>query len=480
MNRSFYNGVIGIKSHQTGIDIVANNISNIESTAYKGEEAEFQTIFSQTLTGNYSPLSNDVGLGSAVTSTKTNLQQGSLISTDNTFDMALDSEGWFGVMNRLGEVNYTRDGSFSIDANGDLTNAEGLYLLGSLGDNISPTTLPKEKLDKLGSVYENGITKEQQAYTIKDTGEIPLSENLSKINLPDILYLPPKPTTTVSYRANLDPTIKLDNNGNEIANTEHFTTSIISPKGDKDTLDMTFTKEVPQQQTGSTWNADIKILHYEGSYNPDQTYDPSKYVVYPDQNEVYSIVDKQEGVLTFDSNGALLSNSVPPLSNSGTSLTLNLGTPLDPNISGSGYDGLISLKDNNFSHNVSKDGYVEGYLKAYTVSENGEVLADFDNGRLIPVAKIGVYHFQNDEGLERISGSLFKESANSGKAFFYKDENGNLFNGSNIISHKLEQSNVNLSNAMTELIIMQKAYDANAKCITTSDQMIQKAINMKR
>lgn len=280
----------------------------------------------------------------------------------------------------------------------------------------------------------------------------------------------------------------------EIANKAHFTTGIISPEGDKDFIDMTFTKVVPQATSGSTWNADVKILKFFENYvitqyDPTQTYDPAVYdtsggnvkkiydptlyQVDTTSNKVYQIVDKQTGSLTFGSTGELLSNSIPTLSNGGTPLTLNLGTI-------GNFDGLVSSTSLDKANISSSDGYYEGFLTNYGMDGYGNVIAEFSNGRSSAIAKVALYHFQNDQGLEQISSTLFNVSSNSGKPIFYTNADGESFLGSQIYSNKLEGSNVSYATALTELLITQKAFDANAKSITTSDQLIQNAINMKK
>jgi flagellar hook protein FlgE len=121
-----------------------------------------------------------------------------------------------------------------------------------------------------------------------------------------------------------------------------------------------------------------------------------------------------------------------------------------------------------------------GYLNNYQVDENGLVIATFSNGQSTAVAQVPLFHFQNDQGLEKVGESEFKASDNSGKPIFYKDAKGNTLQGANIVSQKLEVSNVSAAEALTQLLITEKAYSANAKVITTSDQMIQKAIALKR
>ncbi|QMS58712.1 flagellar hook protein FlgE [Campylobacter fetus] len=96
------------------------------------------------------------------------------------------------------------------------------------------------------------------------------------------------------------------------------------------------------------------------------------------------------------------------------------------------------------------------------------------------VAKVALYHFQNNQGLSKSSENTYQTTANSGQPIFYQDQNGNVVYGAAIKNSTLEMSNVDLGVSLTDLIIMQKAYDASAKSITTSDQMIQKAINMKK
>lgn len=473
MITSLYNGISGINSFQSGVDTIADNISNINTVGFKGSSAEFSTIFSKSLSDN--DTSNDIGLGSKMNATSLDTSQGTLQNTDNVFDLALNSKGWFGVQNSSNQINYTRSGSFNRDATGYLTDASGNYLLGTLGGNITPTSLDKTKLNKFGKVYGTSKNSFADAYAISDIQDIPLGDvsSQSKIKLPDLLYFPAVPTTKISYKTNLDPTVKHDAKGKEIPNIEHRTSTVISPSGDRDTLDMTFTKKVPQQPTGSIWNADIQILGPAQTYDSKTVYDKTKYKVDATAKKVYPIIDSKTGILTFDSSGKLFSSTVPALSNSGVPLTLDLGTP-------GTYKGLVSSAKFNTATSEQHNGYVDGLLKDYGMNSNGDVIANFSNGKSAPIAKVAVYHFQNNQGLTKVGNSLFSASANSGKPIFYKDSSGKSILGTQISSNKLENSNVNLSTALTELIVMQKAFDASSKSITTSDQLIQNAINMKK
>ncbi len=589
MNSSFYNGISGVKTHQFGLDVWANNISNISTMGFRGSTPEFSSLFSATLTGSYfDPTSNDKGLGSQSQTKGLNMQQGILENTDNPFDLAISGEGWFGVRGQNNQIYYTRAGEFSVDSAGNLVDKNGNYLLATSGGNIAPTTLDQATLDKFGQYYNSATNRPVQAYAITMMGDVPLGAvgGQTMVTLPDYLYFPPEATQNLSYGANLNPasnigpiqialnaldypatvsasasnTINLsgtinntpeilnpqtgdvviititDNTGakrsistaldasqtwsisdydvsdldlssplqvsakiqteQEIANVAHYTTGIIGPDGDKDIIDMTFTKRVPQPTSGSEWDATVKILSfYENytvqQYDPTQTYDPTLYdvdvahgtvkkiydpalyYVNTSNNKVYEIVDTQTGVVTFGGAGQLLTNTIPTLSNGGTPLTLNLGEP-------NSYTGLISSTTLEKSNVANSDGYVEGFLSGYGMDGYGNVIAEFSNGRSSAIAKVALYHFQNDQGLNQATSTLFSASANSGEPIFYVNEDGESFLGSKIYSNKLEGSNVSMATALTELIVMQKAFDASAKSITTSDQMIQNAINMKK
>jgi len=212
MNNSLYNGISGIKSSQFYMDVIGNNIANISTNGYKGSTAEISSLFSSTLTGTYDSYANDVGMGAQSMTTALDMSQGILENTDNTFDLALDGEGWFGVQGNDGNTYYTRAGSFSLDSSGNLVDGNGNYLLATSGNNITATTLDQTTLDEFGQYYTGTGTSSATPYAINALQDVPLGSvgNQSKVTLPDLLYYPPVATSKVSYGANLDPTVSVD------------------------------------------------------------------------------------------------------------------------------------------------------------------------------------------------------------------------------------------------------------------------------
>ena len=184
--------------------------------------------------------------------------------------------------------------------------------------------------------------------------------------------------------------------------------------------------------------------------------------------EVISTTSKD---LLFDKNGGLLTPNEISIDNNGVSTTIKLGQ---------NFSGITSNDKVNSGFYYSQDGLVDGYLEGYDIAQNGEIIAKFSNAQSGVLAQIPIYHFKNEGGLDSLGGGVFIQSNNSGEPILFTDNNGNYMSGAIVKNYSLESSNVDMTQALTELIVMQKAYDANSKSIKTSDQFIQKAINMKK
>ena len=440
MNRSFYTGIMGVKTHQFGMDVWANNITNINTAGYKYKNPEFSTIFSQELNNqSNSPTINEIGLGGMKMASAPVMSMGALQKTDSQFDLAISGRGMFGVQDHDGKYFFTRNGSFSRDGEGTLVDSFGNYVMGAYANNISDGVITDE-----------------------DIGDIKLTstDQKTKIILPDKMTLPARETTFVKMKGNLNstPIYTIDESGQKVekANLAKYRTTLFTKDGEQNILEVKFTKQVPQGPVNVVWNAEATVKDSDGN-----------------------VLDTSEGVLTFDGTGAFLSSTLKSVKNDGVDVKLDFGTPYKEGIAFSGRDGLISYNSDVEGKEIIKDGHVAGNLTDYGIDSLGNIQAIFDNGRSVPIYKVMVFNFQNEQGLNQTSPIYFQESPNSGKAILFKDNNGNVIN-QNIINRHLEMSNVNMSTAMTELIVMQKAFDASSKSITTSDQMIQNAINMKK
>ena len=419
MTQAFYTGVSGVKTHSRGIDIVADNLANVSTIGYRGNGYEFSSMFENMIhtdTGGIHPSSVDssVGIGTQLNATPMMQDKGSEIMTDRSTDLAILGDGWFGVKGE-GKPLYTRDGNFVFDANADLVTQDGFHVLGTMGKNI-----------------KDGVLTETLA-------EVPLGAVAAqeKLNFPKTLTYPPEPSTKAKFLGNIGTG----------EGTQTMGASVVDKESHKNDLRLEFKKKAVQTPPGSQWDVKATVRSLDGE----------------------TIYDTKTGSVAFDERGALISSTLTSIDNNGTSVAIDLGK---------NFDGVVSFADTTLSSSSVSDGTIGGDLQGYAINKNGEVIATFTNGHQSSVGKVAVYHFVNDQGLERLNGSRFKESANSGQPIFFQDAEGKNILGTDITNFKLEGSNVSMEYGLTELIVLQRSYDANAKSITTADQMIQKALNM--
>lgn len=453
MFQGFYTGISGIQTHQYGLDVVSDNLSNSSTTAFKATTAEFADLFGTVLSngGTSLPTTNDIGLGTKVQATIFQMQQGSLMPSDRFNDLAIEGNGWFGVTTNKDNY-YTRDGHFLFDtyqqSAGDenssvarLVTSDGKYVLGSMLNNFA--------YDAGFDYGDQDLNGASGAYVISTPeSDVPLTTpaGQGKIEFPTRLAYPVEPTTQVQFFGNLG-------RENEVRN---ISADVVSGNNEINRLKLTFTQDIitnpdgtTQPWDGLTWNVTATVTSNDGS----------------------TIYDTQNGQAIFSDSGGLSSFTIPTVNNDGSIVSLDLG---------SNYSGVISSDGIGISGSSQSDGISGGVLTKYGVNLNGIIVADFSNGRQSAIGRVAVYHFQNEQGLNRNGGTYYQQSTDSGDPLFWTDADGNAITGAIVRSNTLEASNVRLDVGLTDMIIMQRAYQANAKTITTVDEMIQKALSMHR
>jgi len=245
------------------------------------------------------------------------------------------------------------------------------------------------------------------------------------------------------------------------AATHSASIDIFDSLGSKHTVKMDFRKQSVNTTTGITnWGYTISVP-LPGSIGG----------VAPNINVL------EGGVISFDSNGAILGYNIPGIDfspNNGAAanqaVNLNFGTF-------GGYDGLTSFDNPSGTSGISQDGYPGGDLLGIRIDQSGTLVGSFSNGRSFGLAQIGMAKFSNNEGLVTDGGNVYLQSANSGDPIIGTAATaGRGF----MQSSSLEASNVDLSKSLTNLIIIQRGYQANAKTITTSDTLLETLLGIKR
>ncbi|MDD2781836.1 flagellar hook-basal body complex protein [Sulfuricurvum sp.] len=444
MTQGYYSGITGIQTHQYGLDVISDNLANVGTTGYKASTTEFADLFSKAI-GNNTPTSNDIGYGVKLQATSFQMQQGALMPSDRFNDLALEGNGWFGVMTTNDKHYYTRDGSFAFDtfqqvagdvnsASARLVTGDGMYVKGTMLTNFAYNST-----FDYGDFDSNGTTGAYLITNPTNEAELTGANEQGILEFPTRLAYPVVPTTETSFFGNLGVQ-------NE---TRTISSNVISAANDVNRLKLTFSMSATQPATGVAWDVVATVVSNDGS------------IVY----------DTKNGQAVFGESGALSSFDITSMNNDGTEVSVDLGT---------GYSGVISIDGVGTSGSSRSDGVSGGTLTKYGINANGVIIADFSNGRQSAIGRIAVYHFQNDQGLNREGGTYYQESADSGNPLFWTDANGNAISGAIVRSGNLEASNVRTDVGLTDMIIMQRAYQANSKIITTVDEMIQKALSMRR
>lgn len=543
MMSSFYNGVEGVKTQSFAIDITANNISNINTIGFKYSGAEFRDVFYSTVTSQ-STNPAQRGYSAGYSASKFYFEQGSPRLSEGEFDVALQGKGFFGVLGSDEQVYYTRNGSFRRDANGNLVDSYGRFVLGTMNPAFSKISYTQRVSELEGRI---GGTLIKEGYTVNsdESFDMGKADSQKSLLVPTNMYLPPKPTQNVKWSGNLDTSIKTeavkielkpddltltkndegkyivsgsvslkdafgakagdmvilnfaDGNGVKksfeaiLDGDLNFTSNALDLKGfDPDTLKLDSAQAAIEQQKANVDILEAPVFNADGSKSilrlnlerilPDVEGNKqykAKAQIYDFNGE--AVGGQTEGSLVFNGNGALLQSDISGVSNpNGGTIQLDFGTPYSPDIPGSGYGGIYVRQDKAKSIVVKHDGVAEGFFEKYSITEDGSILAQFDNGVSATVGKFALYNFINEEGLASVEGNVFAATADSGEASFITS-NGELVNTAKFRGGHLEQSNVRLEKELSNLIITQKAFDASSRSITASDQMIQRAINMKK
>lgn len=205
--------------------------------------------------------------------------------------------------------------------------------------------------------------------------------------------------------------------------------------------------------------------------------------VYDDDGAL--IGTESRGQIIFDEFGSLKQNTLTSVPNpQGGTININFGTPTNSpstDRTGAGWDGVYILPESKSDAiTASGNGVAEGFFNRYQIEQDGSIIAQFTNGKTVTVGKLALYTFINEQGLAVVGGNNFMETSNSGAASFLYDNEGKLVRPALFVGQKLEMSNTDLSTELTNLIVMQRGFEASSKSITTSDSMLQTAIGLKK
>ncbi len=413
---SLFAGISGLNANAMAMTVIGDNIANVNTTAFKANRSSFANMLSQSLT---SAGSGDIGRGVEFWGTSASWSQGNVENTASPTDMAVNGKGFFILQDDTGLSYYSRAGEFSFDRNGDLVNPDGLYVQGYEVTAVAPD------------------------------GTMALG-NIANINIPGESTTAASATTEFTVDVNLD--------ARAVAGDTYSTTlSVFDSLGNAIPLGITFTK----QAAVNTWVAGVSV--------PSTVALPANVTINP-------------STLTFTATGGLATGGSDSLIAINNLLTgaenLSLNWDIFDAVAGGVSNGDItqyaSASTTTFQ---TQNGYTSGVLRGVDVDEEGVVTGIYSNGQLIPLFQVALADFANYGGLQKLGKNLYQESRASGQALTGTPQDGSL---GAISPQTIEMSNVDLAQEFVKMIITQRAFQANARVITTSDEILSELIKLKR
>ncbi|MCU7650275.1 flagellar hook protein FlgE [Pseudomonas piscis] len=445
---SFNIGLSGLYAANKQLDVTGNNIANVATTGFKSSRAEFADVYSATKLGSGTQV---VGNGVRLANVSQQFTNGDINNTGNVLDMGIQGQGFF-VLSTNGSLSYTRAGAFKADKEGYITTSDG--------------------------------TARLQGYAVDANGKI-INGVLTDLRI-DTSNLAPKPTDSISSTINLNssektidvnpaspaPAYVFDPTKSETY-SKQFSTPVYDSQGNKHVMDQYMIKT----SNPNEWQTYTLI----DGRNPDGT--------------AFSMANQKPITIKFDSSGKLQSLTPPTPATgsqftvSGNSIVMGNWTPGNvvngnfvPNGSIAAAGGVKidmtktgSVLGDTARSVVAQNGYSTGQITNLTIDGSGVMLANFSNEQTKPIGQISLASFTNEQGLQPIGGTQWKETYASGIPGYDAPKTGTL---GAIQSNSLEESNVNLTNELVNLIKAQSNYQANAKTISTQSTIMQTIIQM--
>lgn len=414
MFTAFSTALSGLTANATAINVIGNDLANLNTTGYKASEISFRDLIGQSLGTGAN--SGQVGLGVGSVNAARNYTQGSIQTTGGAMDQAIEGSGFFVVKDQNNQTLYTRDGSFHVDSSGNVITGTGAKVQG--------WTATAGAVNATGAV--GNLT-------------VPLGASLAAT-----------PTTTMSVALNLDSRV------DTAAAAATFSSPIqaVDSLGASHTLTVTFTKTA-----ANSWNYAVTIPNADlqaGGAGP-----------------------LASGAITFDPNGQILTPAVA----AGTVAVKAAGLAdgaADLNISWnlyspSGQSAITQFAEASATAAATQNGYSAGQLSKLSLEDNGALVANYSNGQQMTVGQIALASIGNPDTMTAVGNNNFAVSAATAQPAIGAANTGSR---GQIIGGALESSTVDISQEFTQLLTVQRSYQANSRVITASDQLLQDAINM--
>jgi len=403
----------GLTAQAEALNIVSNNLANLNTTGYKGDSAFFQDLVTQAMSSS-SP--NGAGVSSVMA--QRNFSQGSIQVTSRAFDAAIEGTGFFVVQNSAGQQLYTRAGNFSLDANGNLVDANG--------DSVLGWSTPDGQVNTTGAP--------------------------GKLTIPSGSTVQPSPTTQFSIDANLNASASTT----DATGTFSAPVTVVDSLGESHTLTVTFTKT-----DSNAWSYEVTAPGSDMSDGKDASV--------------------AKGNLTFDSNGQLKTPASGSSGAVDVKLSGLADGASDLDMTWNLYDANNDSTMTQFAtasavSGTNVDGVAAAQLSQVSLADGGTLVAQFSNGKQQVIGQLALANIPNPDSLIAVGQNNYTVGGDTGTPTIGIPGTGGL---GEVKASALESSNVDIATEFTKLMTYQRSYEANSRAITTLDQMAQDLMQMK-
>lgn len=412
---AFQQGLSGLNSSSKALDVAGNNIANASTVGFKASSTHFADVYGASLQGGGG---SQIGIGATLGGVVQQYSQGNITATNNPLDIAINGTGFFGL-SQNGSTSYSRNGQFHLDKDGFIINDQNRKLLGVLADA---------------------------------TGNIPQQPPTDQLKV-DFVTGTPQPTSTAAITANLDsrqsvPTVTPFDPTNQNSYNSSTAMNVYDSLGNPHTQTYYFVKT---SNTASNWN------------------------LYTSLDGVAPTAATAQ--LQF-SNTGVLSNIVPAPTVAGHitmsfPVTTGAVSPLTFDVSVS---NMTQFGSAFAANDRTQDGFAPGNLASISVSKDGIVQVRYDNGQTRDIGQVALFNFRNPNGLSSIGNNQWTETSDSGQPTPGNPNTG-IFGV--LQSSAIEESNVDLTAELVNLIVQQRNYQASAQSIKTQDQILQTLVNIR-
>ncbi len=418
----FQQGLSGLNVSAKNLDVIGNNVANASTVGYKSGQAEFADVFAASLTGGGA---SPVGLGAKVSTVVQQFTQGNITSTNNPLDIAINGGGFFRVSN-AGSVTYTRNGQFQMDKDGFIVTSNGLRLTGY------PATAA-------GRINTGALSDLQVSSA--DISPLATGTSAAATGVISQLNLDSRDTAITAPFVYTDPTTY--NNSTAL--------TVYDSLGSPSTYSLYFVKSA-----ANSWNVYSTLTNPAGATTQLQT-SPAKL-----------------GTLNFTSGGVL--TGFTPFTEAGVT-TAVLGTGAANMNFKVDFTGSTQFGGEFAVNTLTQDGYSLGRLSGFSVGKDGVIEGRYTNGQSKALGQVILASFKNPQGLQPLGDSAWAETSTSGNALLNTPGSSGSYGA--LQAAAVEDSNVDLTAELVNMITAQRVYQANAQTIKTQDQVLQTLVNLR-